>query len=419
MQIVTNKNLNSTMRKVNEKLVIAVTGCTGTGKTKLGIELAKRYNGEVVSADSMQIYKGLDVITNKVTTKEAEGVVHHCVDYVPADEQYTVNKYLQHTLPIIEDIIKRGKHPIIVGGTAYYIEALLWNFTLSSSECAKEDISDTNLQILNCSKLNDYEKLQQIDPQTAIRLHPSDSRKIERSLDIYRQSGTCQSKLLEEQHDGSDNIRGKLRWDRALLFSMECCQETLDKRLDDRVDKMVELGLCHELLEASNSGDCSGLLMQAIGYKEFEKYISLKQNGCVESDDLSNALSEGLEKMKTTTRRYSRKQLRWIKHRLAQDMENYHFNRLDTTFPEKWALDISEPAFAITDKFLSGKLETNCETSKRPVKVSQICEVCDVTCIGDVSFTAHMTSKKHKKRKAYLKQKPLYEKCISDKNILS
>ena len=405
--------------KIMEKprLVIAVSGCTGTGKTKLGIELAKKYNGEVISADSMQIYDGLDIITNTVTKEESDGVKHHCISYISPEEQYTVVKYLEHTLPIIEQIFEQGKIPIIVGGTAYYVEALLWEFTLYDQSKSSCELNYDSLQILESDILNDYEKLQQLDSVHAQTLHPKDSRKISRSLEIFREYGTCHSTLLEKQHSESTDIRGNLRWDGALLFSIESDQQVLDKRLDFRVEKMLELGLCSELdmfSEKIESLD-SGLLRQVIGFKEFESYILLKRSKNVNLASLQGALKEGIEKMKSVTRRYSRKQVRWIKNRLEDDKmcSNYVFNRLDSTYPEQWENVISKPVYIIVDQFLSGALQKTVSFTVRPQKTANRCQICDVTCIGDDSFSVHMKSRRHRRKKAYNLRKPIFEQHIA------
>ena len=390
-------------------MLIAVSGCTGTGKTKLGIELAKKYGGEVISADSMQIYKGLDIITNTVTAEEADGIRHHCVNYVAPDEQYNVIKFIDHTMPIIEDIFERDKTPIIVGGTAYYLEALLWEFTLfdQSEWCINDDdYEKCIIPILESQILNDYEKLLQLDPTRAQSLHPNDCRKIKRSLDVIKKHGISHSVLLDRQHQNENAKRGKLRWDGALLFSIECNQEVLDKRLDLRIEKMMELGLQSELdtFASKIQNSNSGLLDQVIGFKEFESYLNLKQSKSNDTTALQEALKEGIQKMKTITRRYSRKQARWIKNRLEKDnvCPNYYFRRLDSTFPEKWDQVISCPVYDAVDKFFSGNLDKSfSDNFQKPKRIAHHCKICDVTCIGEDSFTVHIKSRKHRRKKAY------------------
>ena len=402
-----------------KRKVIVVTGSTGTGKTKLGIELAKKYDGEVISADSMQVYQGLDIITNTVTCKEMDGVIHHCINFVPPSEQYNVTKYIKHTIPIIQNVIGRDKIPIIVGGTAYYIEALLWDltfpFTCNTTDTTKNN--ETLNMILYSDDINDYEKLLQVDPLSAQQLHPNDTRKIKRSLEIFSQYGVSQSTLLSEQHQEVNDKRGPLRWDTALLFSLECSFDVLDQRLDKRVDQMVELGLCKELELFSQeklSGN-SGLLSQAIGYKEFEKYIELNKSRTVDNLIQDEALSEGLNKMKIATRRYARKQIRWIKNRLDHNASDYKLFRLDTTYPLQWNEVVSKSSYQIVDSFLEDTLLFSPEPDLKRTNhnVAHTCKSCDVICVGEISFNAHIKSRRHRKKKAYLKNKPVLKKFIS------
>lgn len=402
---------------IKPKMLIAVSGCTGTGKTKLGIELAKKYDGEVISADSMQIYKGLDIITNTVTEEEAAGIKHHCISFVAPEEQYNVIKFINHTIPIIRDIFERDKTPIIVGGTAYYIEALLWEFTLydQSEMCKDDEYVKKSIPILESRLMNDYDKLKQLDPTHAQFLHPNDSRKIKRSLDIIKKHGISHSVLLNRQHQSSIAKRGKLRWDGALLFSVECNQEVLDKRLDLRTEKMVELGLQTELdmFSSKMQNSESGLLHQVIGFKEFKSYLKLKQSDSNNSKALEEALKEGIEKMKTVTKRYSRKQIRWIKNRLQQDnvCPNYYFRRLDSTFPEKWEQVISCPVYDAVERFFSRTLDKSfIDTFQQPRRTTHCCKICDVTCIGEDSFSVHMQSRKHRRKKAYKNRTLIYDK---------
>ena len=404
-----------------KQLVIVVTGCTGTGKTKLGIELAKKFNGEIISADSMQIYQGLDIITNTVTHEEMDGVVHHCINFISPSEQYNVTKYVKYTIPIIQNILSNDKIPIIVGGTAYYIEALLWDLTFSSfkSERYSSSLPGKSVDsIMNSDAVSDYEKLQHVDPFTAEKLHPNDTRKIKRSLEIFAQYGIVKSSLLADQHQQEHDKRGILRWDAVLLFSLECSFDVLDVRLDERVDKMVELGLCEELeifMQGNFSRD-SGLLSQVIGYKEFKEYIALCKNG-ISNDSISNALVVGLNKMKTATRRYARKQIRWIKNRLNQNTSNYKFIRLDTTNPLLWNDEISKPAHENVSSFIAGSLQfaPKSEISTVAANTTHSCDICGVICVGENSFEAHTKSRRHRKKKSYLKKKPFIDEYISSK----
>ena len=305
--------------------IIVILGSTGVGKSKLGIELSKRLNGEVVSADSMQVYKGLDIITAKVTEAEQAQCKHHMINIVDPLEKFNIVDFRNMALPIIQDITKRGKVPIVVGGTNYYIESLLWEILVSdenvidatarpgdSEERIGRDQSKTsdlpnlehrcpsagnNDQIeslcenqeeisvpgspkenLCCKKdcgnsedgqklaKNDYEYLKTIDPIAAARVHPNDARKVKRQLQIYELTGRLPSEVVNEQKskEGADHLGGPLRFTNALVFWLTCEQEVLNKRLCDRVDEMVVNGLV---------GEISGF------YDEYDKVLAKKKSG--------------------------------------------------------------------------------------------------------------------------------------------
>lgn len=416
--------MNERSDHVHDVKVIVVTGCTGTGKTKLGIELAKQYDGEVISADSMQIYKGLDIITNTVTNTEADGIIHHCISYVEPHIFYNISMFVQHTIPIVKDILKRNKTPIIVGGTAYYIEALIWDFTLPTGSIINEKNIDENQKILNSDSLSDYEKLNKVDPDSAKKLHPNNLRKIRRSLDIFRLYGCTQSSLFAIQHgEESNRLRGKLRWDNVLLFSVECNPGILDVRLDKRVDEMVNSGLQAELATfLTQETDChSGLFSQVIGFKEFDEYLHLKRSQCDSQEVLNRAFSEGIQKMKVATRKYSRKQIKWIHGRLENDQncKNYHFYRLDTSFPDQWSEVISKPVHKIVNQFMEGSLQqqNTVDLVKPKPRIIKTCEMCNVTCESEDILAIHLKSRRHKRKREYENRKPHYQKMISKSKV--
>eukprot|EP00116_Pleurobrachia_bachei_P005201 sb/3465463/ len=389
--------------------IIVVAGCTGTGKTKLGVEIALEVNGEVISADSMQIYQGLDIISNTVTEEEMRGIPHHCINYVPVSQSYDVQQYVNYTIPIIKDILNRGKVPVIVGGTAYYIEALCWQFTLTDLTATHNNtISVDDLKVLNDPTLSDHEKLKAVDPPSAEVIHPNNVRRIERCLEIIRYLGVKRSALIQEQQE--ENQRGKMRWDSILLFSLESELSVLDSRLDKRVDTMVDLGLRRELdsLVHHSTGD-SGLLSQVIGFKEFEKYLELQRSG-TEDLSASGALGEGLDRMKCRTRQYARKQLRWIKSRLSECSDpGYYFRRLDSSVPEQWADHVSMPAMRDVRLFIQGTLQDNERNYFKKDMGVRSCRNCEVVCEGEEQFRQHLTSRKHKKRVSSLRKRGITE----------
>eukprot|EP00116_Pleurobrachia_bachei_P006183 sb/3466445/ len=331
------------------------------------------------------------------------GIPHHCINYVPVSQSYDVQQYVNYAIPIIKDILDRGKVPVIVGGTAYYVEALCWQFTLTDLTATNNNtISGEDSKVLYDPTLSDYEKLKAVDPQSAEVIHPNNVRRIERCLEIIRDLGVKRSALIQEQQE--ENKRGKMRWDSILLFSLESELSVLDRRLDKRVESMVELGLLKELdsLVHHSTGD-SGLLSQVIGFKEFEKYLELKRSG---TEDLSGALGEGLDRMKCRTRQYARKQLRWIKSRLSECSDTgYYFRRLDSSFPEQWADHVSKPTMRDVRRFLQGTLQDDERDFVKKDMGVRSCRDCEVVCEGEEQFRHHLTSRKHKKRVSSLRKR--------------
>ncbi|GIX73884.1 tRNA dimethylallyltransferase, partial [Caerostris extrusa] len=303
--------------------IVAILGCTGTGKSKLAIELAKKFNGEIISADSMQVYKGLDIITNKVTPEEQREAVHYCINCVDPPSRYTVVDFKNQALPIITNIIKQNKLPIIVGGTNYYIESLLWEvlvknnnehgklvFESDASSDSKlypvpNDVSSSTKDLFKQKILSDSFKdiesidlhkcLQEIDPEMANSVHPEERRKITRSLQVYQQHGRRHSEILQEQRsqNGGSSLGGPLRFKNACMLWFQCDKKEgnylalifLKQRLDDRVDEMLERGLISELLDFHKSYNEGRIdiqkpqytegIFQSIGFKEFHEYLVL------------------------------------------------------------------------------------------------------------------------------------------------
>ncbi|XP_065070568.1 tRNA dimethylallyltransferase-like, partial [Rhopilema esculentum] len=222
-------NLTTTLCKSFKYPIIVILGSTGVGKTKLSIELAKKVDGEIISADSMQVYKGLDVVTAKATQAERAEIKHHMIDMVNPLDSFSVVEFRNMALPIISDISSKGKVPIIVGGTNYYIESLLWNILVTedsgNQKTLASDLEDTspNLSKIDFEVLKDqsiYKFLQSIDPVAASKVHPNDSRKVKRKLEIWKATGKKPSDVIVEQQslDGGDHLGGPLRFTNSLVF---------------------------------------------------------------------------------------------------------------------------------------------------------------------------------------------------------
>ena len=512
--------------------LVVVLGSTGTGKSKLAIEIGKRIGGEILSADSMQVYKGLDIITNKVTAEELSECQHHLIDFVSPMKEFSVVEFRNMALPLIEDIKRRGKIPIVVGGTNYYIESVLWNILIDeesdkdgggTSSSSSEEESEgparaikkrkqiqsfkgtTSVQIAaegerceqevnqaslweetidqerardesdvqssktsHCEKLTEsdtspeisvsvemvseagsrdarseemsglvheepkskseelshkkslYEMLREVDPVMADRLHPSDSRKIARSLQVYEQHGRPHSQILQEQREmaGGNAYGGPLRYEHTCVFWLQCQREILNDRLDKRVDEMLDRGLIDELLNfhreynhALEKKDPKTRytegIFQSIGFKEFHEFLVNHEGKTFDESNASKEdkalLSACLENMKMVTRRYAKKQMTWVKNRflarpcnLAPDVYG-----LDATDLENWKNSVLNSALDILDKLMKGEKSAS-EPLPRVViqddrHARHVCEICENRVIlGEENWRKHLVSKSHK-----------------------
>ncbi|XP_055949856.1 tRNA dimethylallyltransferase-like [Argiope bruennichi] len=438
-----------TSAMISEIPVVTVLGCTGTGKSKLAIELAKRFNGEIISADSMQVYKGLDIITNKVTPEEQKEAVHHCINCIEPLSRYTVVDFRNQALPIINNIMKQNKLPIIVGGTNYYIESLLWevlisnqkehnkllfdddsciendsltipsNVSLSTQDLFKQKITADSFE--DISNMDLHKSLQEIDPDMANSVHPEDRRKVIRSLQVYQQHGRRHSELLQEQRSqyGGSSLGGPLRFKNTVMLWLQCDKEVLNQRLDDRVDEMLERGLISELLnfhkdynekriDIQNPRYSEGIF-QSIGFKEFHEYLILSEEE-KNSDTGQRILEKAIEEMKLVTRQYARKQTKWIINRFLKkpDRQLPPVYGLSATDLCKWNENALQPAIDIVQSFIEDK-----EPSQKPLPVEEglndiketyYCDVCERLILGQNVWKIHLSSKRHQKRKAKLQK---------------
>lgn len=507
--------------------LVVILGSTGTGKSKLAIEIGKRIGGEILSADSMQVYKGLDIITNKVTAEELSDCPHHLIDFVSPLKEFSVVEFRNIALPLIEDIKRRGKIPIVVGGTNYYIESVLWNILIdeesgkdggSTSSSSSDEESEgparamkkrkqiqsfestTAVQIAvegaccrpEVNQLTDqgrarekgdgqsaktchwekltefdtspevsvsiemvgeagsrgarseemsgighvepkskseelshkkslYEKLKEVDPVMANRLHPSDSRKIARSLQVYVQHGRPHSQILQEQREmaGGNAYGGPLRYEHTHVFWLQCQREILNDRLDKRVDEMLDRGLIDELLDfhkeynhALEKKDPKSQytegIFQSIGFKEFHEFlVNHKGNKKFDQSNASKEdkalLSACVENMKMVTRRYAKKQTTWVKNRfLARPCTSApDVYGLDATDLENWENNVLNSALDILDKLMKGE-KPAIEPLPRVVieddrHARHVCETCENRVIlGEENWRKHLVSKSHK-----------------------
>ncbi|KAM3579906.1 tRNA dimethylallyltransferase, mitochondrial [Umbelopsis sp. WA50703] len=324
---------------------VAVIGTTGVGKSQLGIELSKALHGEVINADSMQVYKGLDIITNKVPENEREGVTHHLMEFLEPEDEYLVTQFVKDAAIKIQEVSERKSLPVLVGGTNYYVQSLLWPMSLISSASdgsSSEEEGEEKFAMMNTSSL--YKELQKVDPQMAAKWHPGDRRKIAKSLKVYRDTGRPQSEIIKEQQQLAKtdiNLRYK-----TIIFWLYADPPTLNQRLDERVDKMIETGLFDELTSlrrkvAEGTVNTPGKelekyqrgIWQAIGYKEFDEYLAAIENGEKDSAILKSLKEQSVERMKVATRRYAKRQVQWIRNKLLPTIWNTQDTIKELTIP--------------------------------------------------------------------------------------
>lgn len=281
----------------NKKIpLVAVAGPTASGKTALGVELAKKYNGEIVSADSMQIYKYMDIATAKPTEEEMQGIPHHLIGFLPPDQAFSVADYVALAKEKILEIHNRGKLPIIVGGTGLYISSLLNNIEFSQSTADEKLRSELSEIAVNQGADKLLEILSEFDAESAERLSSQKNiKRIIRAIEIYKTTGVTMTESLEKsrltQAPYSDVRIGLKANDRQFLYD----------RINKRVDIMLESGLIEETksIMALNLGKTAKM---AIGYKELIPYLEGRIT-----------LEEAVEKLKMETRRYAKRQLTWFR----------------------------------------------------------------------------------------------------------
>ncbi|MBQ1281056.1 MAG: tRNA (adenosine(37)-N6)-dimethylallyltransferase MiaA [Oscillospiraceae bacterium] len=278
------------------KNIICVVGPTASGKTKLSVELCRRYDGEVVSCDSMQIYRGMDVGTAKVTREEMQGVPHHMIDIIDPDEDFSVSRYTELADACVQDILARGKTAVITGGTGLYIDSLIAGRTFAPiPSTGKREM------LYDLARGQGIEaviaQLREVDPESAARLHPSDEKRIIRALEVWLETG----KTITQHNLETQKIPPK--YDPVWLGLNFTERQDLYDRIDRRVDIMVESGLWAEVERLLAGGVReSATALQAIGYKEPIQAL----RGEITRE-------EAIEKIKQESRRYAKRQLTWFR----------------------------------------------------------------------------------------------------------
>ena len=309
----------------NKIPLIVVAGPTASGKTSLGVELAKRLDGEVVSADSMQIYQGMDVASAMPTEDEMQGIPHHMINFLPQGERYSVAAYCERANQCIADIVSRGKQPILVGGTGLYINSLVDNISFTEEETDLELRSKLNKRLEEEGAEALLQELASVDPESAARLHINDSKRIVRALELYYQTGvtiTEQTKLSRQSGSPYNPlIIGLNARDREFLY----------ERINLRVGIMAQNGLVEEAKLCIGSE--KGTAAQAIGHKELMPYFSGEMS-----------LEEALDNLRMQTRRYAKRQLTWLRR---DERVNWLYIDDYASFDE-----LADVAFNLCDEFL-------------------------------------------------------------------
>ncbi|WP_223588318.1 tRNA (adenosine(37)-N6)-dimethylallyltransferase MiaA [Neobacillus bataviensis] len=315
----------------SKQKLLVIIGPTAVGKTKLSIEMAKQFNGEIISGDSMQIYRGMDIGTAKITPEEMEGIPHHLIDIKEPNENFSVAEFQSLVRAKIEEIAKMGKLPIIAGGTGLYIQSVIYDYQfsdVSGDEQFRQQLEQRAKEIGNEVL---YKELSEVDPESAAQIHPNNVRRVIRALEIYHLTGKTMQEFQRTQEPD-------LMYDTALVgLTME--RDMLYERINARVDLMMEQGLLDEVKSLYHQGlrDCQSI--QAIGYKEIYEYL----DGKVSLDD-------GVETLKQNSRRYAKRQLTWFRNK----MDVKWFDMTDVNDFTKKITEISH--------YVEGKLQVKSNT---------------------------------------------------------
>ena len=285
-------------------MVICIVGPTAVGKTKLSVELSKRLSGEVINADSTQVYRDMDIATAKVTEEEKEGIVHHLFDIKNIDEDYTVYDYQKDCRLKIDEILKKCKVPVIVGGTGLYVKAALYDYKFDDEENNTHEYLDYSNEEL-------YDMLKSVDENTDI--HPNNRKRIVRALNYYNNTNMALSD--KEKTD-------KLLYD-VVFIGLTTDREVLYDRINKRVDVMISNGLLEEAKKIYDTNIRSKAVMTPIGYKELFEYF-----------DNNISLEKAIELIKQRSRRYAKRQYTWFNNQMSINWFDVDFDNFDNTVNE-------------------------------------------------------------------------------------
>lgn len=293
--------------------VLVIVGQTAVGKTAMSIKLAKALNGEIINGDAMQVYKELNIVTDKIKEEQMGGIKHHLLNIKSINEDYSVEEYQANIRRVIKEISDKGKLPIIVGGTGLYVKAALYDYTFS-----KENISNRDVEELYKDKTNDelYEILLSLDPKSAKTIHKNNRRRVIRAIAIYNATGKRKSDIIEEQ-------KHELLYD-AIIIGLELDKDIINHKIDVRIEEMFNEGLIDEIKNNKTSTTAS----KAIGYKEVLSYLN---------DEIT--LSEAKDLMKIHTHQYAKRQRTWFKHQFDVNWvinDKFAFDNIIEIVKNKW-----------------------------------------------------------------------------------
>lgn len=279
-----------------KKPLIVLTGPTAVGKTKLSIALAKAVNGEIISADSMQVYKYMDIGSAKIREEEMQGIRHYLVDELLPEEEFHIVRFQQMAKAAMEEIYAKGKIPILVGGTGFYIQAVTRDIDFTEAE--QDDGYRKELEALASEKGNEYlhRMLEKVDPKSAKEIHANNVKRVIRALEFYHQNHTPISSHNQEQKEHTSPYN-------LVYFVLNAPREILYERIDKRVDEMLKEGLVDEVRHLKEMGYHKGMVsMQGLGYKEILSYLEGEY-----------PLEEAVRILKRDTRHFAKRQLTWFR----------------------------------------------------------------------------------------------------------
>lgn len=295
--------------------VVSIVGPTAVGKTRLSIELAKQFSGEIINGDSMQVYTGFDIGTAKITEEEKSDIPHHLIDICKPNEAFSVADFQVAVRKAISDVASRGKLPILVGGSGLYIQAGLYDYQFSSERRDDKITAELEARVKREGIDPIYEELLKVDPDQAKAIHPNNHRRVIRALEVYLQTGKTMSEYKQEQTDEAlyDIYFIGLEMERSMLY----------ERINHRVDVMMNQGLLKEVHNLLEMGYKDTQAMRGIGYKELIPYL-------LGESDLETCISN----LKRNSRRFAKRQMTWFKNKMDVNWFTAHIDSFETTVEE-------------------------------------------------------------------------------------